>query len=233
MKRISTLLLVFILSFSFNATFIDLSAAIAQGIRKKCSKKKGRGQCAIYSADGTRTKGEGGSEEEFLRIAGTGSRAKPLLDSLELESFEADEFIQIRNHPKWNFGKADFSMGVFIQTNASSGIVLSKLLAQEKKGYLLYIDQGRLWLKLGDGNKYQKYDSGFSIADGKVHQVEIKIIRNAKKGSRWYIDNQEMKNLIDTFGLLGSLDNSQPLIIGSELKTFRSVEKIGGIWFEK
>lgn len=133
---------------------------------------------------------------------------------------ESDVF-EVSNQPGLNFGTDDFSMSAWVKTNRQSGIeiIVDKRVETSGpiQGYVLANYQGSLLLQLADaGSKdgWSNYINDGFIADGQWHHVAVTVDRDAPDGLRWYLNGREVGARANPTGRSGSLDNTQPLVVG-------------------
>jgi Concanavalin A-like lectin/glucanases superfamily len=130
--------------------------------------------------------------------------------------------LSIPNSPNLNFGTGDLTISAWIKTSRTNGIdvILDKRVESSGpvQGYHLVNYSGRLLLQLADGqgpSQWTNFDSGVSIADGKLHHIAVTVSRSLKNGGHWYLDGKEVGTPFDPTVRPGSLDNTMPLIIGN------------------
>jgi hypothetical protein len=143
----------------------------------------------------------------------------PVLDTIR--SFDGiKDSISIPHSSNLSFGTGDLTISVWIKTSIASGIqvILDKRVETSGpvQGYHLVNNSGQLLLQLADGqgSQWTNFNSGVSIADGKLHHVAITVSRTSPSGGHWYLDGKEVGNPFDPTVRQGSLDNTMPLVIG-------------------
>ncbi|MEO0533911.1 MAG: LamG domain-containing protein [Cyanobacteria bacterium P01_A01_bin.123] len=131
------------------------------------------------------------------------------------------DYIEVPNQSDLNFGTGDFSISVWIKTSRQSGIdiIVDKRVETSGpiQGYVLANYQGNILLQLADmGRKdgWTNYISAPFVADDQWHHVAVTVNRDEANGIRWYLDGSAVGTPANPTGRSGSLDNSQPLVIG-------------------
>jgi len=140
--------------------------------------------------------------------------------------------VRVPNVPKLDLGTGDLTLDAWIRTssgNAIQGIVEKRLLSP-KRGYALYLKQGRPALELGDGSTIVEYwaSSASAINDGNWHHVAATENRtNTTSGTCLYVDGA----LVATFAGYASgasLANTEKLVIGAEEPASQPVNWFAG-----
>lgn len=151
--------------------------------------------------------------------ASTQTTSINVLDNIT--SFDGTQkYIEIPDNPKLNFGTGDLTISARVKTTSTSGIevILDKRVETSGpvQGYTLVNYNGTLLLQLADGvgQGWTNYQSGVSIADGKLHHIAVTVDRDQADGGRWYLDGVEAGNRFNPTARQGSLDNAKPLVIG-------------------
>ncbi len=129
-----------------------------------------------------------------------------------------DDYIEVPDHPRINFGDGDFSIEFWLKVagGQSSGVqvILDKRDAAPR-GYHVYLSSGRIGLQLALGRrKFSNYTSSIDVTDGQWHHVAVTVDRDHPQGIRFYADGKQVGPAADPTALSGSLDNSAPLRVG-------------------
>lgn len=130
------------------------------------------------------------------------------------------QYVQANDAPGLNFGTGDFTVDAWVRTTTAAGIapIVDKRFTDPEQGYALYLKDGRLALRMGDGvpadgTEYWSPTSPF-VADGQWHHVAGVLRRSAPtNGTRLYVDGVPVASFPAWTG--GSVTNTQPLYIGA------------------
>jgi hypothetical protein len=137
-----------------------------------------------------------------------------------------DDYVEIANKPKLNFGTGDFSIDAWIKTTQNTGVavILDKRRGAPFQGYHLFTSDGKLFMQLAVGGTPHNYPSNAFIADGNWHHIAVTIDRTSStREIRWFIDGIAKTPAIPN-PVAGSLDNVFPLRLG--VRSFSQ----GGFW---
>lgn len=132
--------------------------------------------------------------------------------------FSGKNFVDVPHQSELNFGTGDFSFDAWIQTSNDVGV--QHLVDKRVKnsggifGYLFYLVDGKLSLRLEDGTATD-YVSPVFVADGMFHHIAITVSRNDQNGITFYLDG-EPTSFGDPTTHQGSLDNRGILRIGAQ-----------------
>ncbi len=143
------------------------------------------------------------------------------------------QFVQAADAPGLNFHAGDITVDAWVRTTTATGIVpiVDKRFVDPEQGYALYLKNGRLAFRLGDGVAASgtEYWSGTTplVADGQWHHVAGALRRAVTAtGTRLYVDGVGVASFPAYAG--GSVTNTQPLLIGAEAGFFGPVGYING-----
>jgi len=112
------------------------------------------------------------------------------------------QYVDVPNSAQLDVGAGDFSIDAWVRTTATGIQPIVDKRSSVPRGYLLYINNGRLGLQMGDRNgsaicsnnptsACTNFTSPFTwpnIADGKWHHVAASVTRNSTTGGRLYVD---------------------------------------------
>lgn len=127
-----------------------------------------------------------------------------------------DDYVSVPDHAAIDFGTGDFSIDAWINTTASSGVIVGKRVTSGYVGYIFMVSGSRLLLQMADpaSSWYNFYPtSGVTVNDGAWHLVAVTVDRDSTTGGKFYVDG----TLVYTFnpmGRSGDLSNSAVLEIG-------------------
>ncbi|MFN8588335.1 MAG: LamG-like jellyroll fold domain-containing protein [Candidatus Eisenbacteria bacterium] len=145
----------------------------------------------------------------------------------------AGQYVQAADAANLNFGAGDFTIDAWVRTTTTTGIVpiVDKRLTDPETGYALYLKNGRIAMRVGDGVLADgtEYWSGTTplVADGQWHHVAGVLKRSAPaNGSRLYVDGVPVASFPAYGGL--SLTNNKPLYIGAQAGYFGPVGYLAG-----
>lgn len=130
-----------------------------------------------------------------------------------------NQFVQANNAAGLNFGAGDLTIDAWVRTTQTSGLapIVDKRSADPELGYSLYLKNGRLALKLGDGTLSSEYWSPTTpyVADGQWHHVTGELKRSlAASGTRLFVDGATVASFPAYTG--GSVTNTEKLLIGAQ-----------------
>lgn len=131
------------------------------------------------------------------------------------------QYVQAADAPGLNFGAGDITVDAWVRTTAASGIapIVDKRLTDPELGYALYLKNGRLAFRLGDGvpatgTEYWSPATPL-VADGQWHHVTGTLRRSAtSNGTRLFVDGVGVASFPAFSG--GSVTSTKPLFIGAE-----------------
>jgi hypothetical protein len=130
--------------------------------------------------------------------------------------------IAIPDNPNLNFGTGDFTIAAKVKTTQKIGTIpiadkrLDESSPAPVSGYHIYIIDGVFGIQLADAinDNWTNYMSDFFIADGQTHHIAVTISRTQPDGGRFYGNGREGGTRFNPTNRSGSLDNTQPLVIG-------------------
>ncbi|MCC6653087.1 MAG: PKD domain-containing protein, partial [Candidatus Eisenbacteria bacterium] len=133
----------------------------------------------------------------------------------------ASQYVQANDAPGLNFGAGDFTIDAWVRTSQATGIapIVDKRFTDPEVGYALYLKNGRLAMRVGDGvladgTEYWLPSSPF-VADGQWHHVAGVMKRTAlANGARLYVDGVNVMAVAPYSGL--SVTNVEKLLIGAQ-----------------
>ncbi len=140
----------------------------------------------------------------------------------------SNDFVQVADYPQLNFGTGDFSIDAWIRmTPGNAGgvrMVVDKRVNSggSLQGYLLFVGSGNgIGLQIASGGNHTNYPSQSrpAISDGNWHHIAVTVDRDGgPTGITFYFDGAFAGNQ-NPSAITGSVSNSNPLRIGSELGT--------------
>ncbi len=144
-----------------------------------------------------------------------------VLNSLRFNG--STNYVRVNDAPQLNMAFSNLTLDAWVKTEAGAGggtmMIVAKHLASPFTGYALYLKQGRLALRLGDGSsvpgvEYWSSTTPF-IADANWHHVAATEDRsNAASGTRLYVDGVMVASF-SGFNPSGNINNTEKLLIGA------------------
>lgn len=132
-------------------------------------------------------------------------------------------FVRVKNDSRLNFGTGDLSIDAWVRTTSEASFVpiVDKriVLPEPELGYALYLKNGRLAFRLGDGTgapgtEFYSAATPF-VADGQWHHVAATEQRsNAASGTQLYVDGAAVASF-GGYGVTRNTTNGERLLIGA------------------
>ncbi len=137
--------------------------------------------------------------------------------NVALEFDGVDDYVEVPNAPKINFGNWHFSIDAWIKTSAGTGLqpIVDKRVpfGLSARGYMFYLLNGELAFQLGDTSGATDYVRPGFIADGQWHHVAVTVRRNNVNGLKLYVDGVSVS--FDPTPRNGNINNPADLWIGA------------------
>lgn len=148
-----------------------------------------------------------------LHVSGKVSRARQFSG--------VNDYVRANDAPQINAGTGDFSIDAWVKTSVASGIqpIVDKRDPDPELGYMMYLKNGRLALRLGDGIAATgtEYWSGTTplVADGLWHHVAVAEKRSATaNGTRLYVDGA-LATSFPAYSPTANITNTDKFLIGA------------------
>ena len=126
--------------------------------------------------------------------------------------------LQVPDTDVLDAGTSDWSIAFWVQTTVDGGTLAHKrMVSPELRGYVLFIDVGRVGVQLADNvlpPNYTNYISDADINDGLWHHVAVTLDRDQTDGLKVYLDGS-LNSIFDPTDRPGDLSNSEPLNWGA------------------
>ena len=132
-----------------------------------------------------------------------------------------NDYVRVNDASQINFGTGDFTVDAWVRTTVATGIqpIVDKRIADPEWGYMLYIKNGRLALRIGDGTVATGTEFWSPttplVADGLWHHVAGVEKRAATgTGTRLYVDGVPVASFTN-WPLTSNITNTAKLTIGA------------------
>ncbi|MBS1810387.1 MAG: LamG domain-containing protein [Acidobacteria bacterium] len=140
-----------------------------------------------------------------------------------------NDYVEAPSHPSLNFGTGDFSIDGWVKIDNPNDLTGVRVLVEKReqisnlnyRGYSLFLYNGKVSLQLAGGG-YANYVSSLVVpADGLWHFVAVTVSRNSTTGGKLYLSQGIQGSFtvqtasFNPTNIMGSLDNTRPLRIGS------------------
>lgn len=136
-------------------------------------------------------------------------------------SFNIHNYIRVNDHARLNFGTGDFTIDAWIQTTSLEDLpIVDKRTFSPERGYFLFLRQGKLGLRIGDGVTGTDYLANTPLVnDGAWHHVAAVEKRSAgPNGTRLFIDGVPAA-AFPAIPAAVNLTNTEKMLIGGMLPT--------------
>lgn len=131
--------------------------------------------------------------------------------------------------PSLDLGGDDWSVSLWIRTTQDSGYPSLLDTRSAVSGFQVQLSAGRPTVKMFlDGEPTEFVSPGDGVADGALHHVVVTVDRDRATGGAIWVDGG-LVHVFDPTGGQGSLDSSEPLVLGRRSDVFGGQGFLAGV----